>query len=294
MKWSFSSHASFRKCPRQWFYKRVYANSRAKDSQRREAHRLSKLEGLQAWRGKIVDTIISDTIIPSIVWNRPCNLRAAKRKGDELFDLQRRQRLNVTESAGFFETEYGIPLTEEMFQNARAEMHTALENFYRTEPLWNILNKADRLIPQRSLSFRHGEVTVQVVPDLLLFRHATIPAIFDWKVNARPLRDYWLQLVAGAIAFSRCTPHRDWPTNGTRHGAHEIELLEIQLLTGTMRTHTATAEDVVNAEDFISFSATEMQLALGDGEDDLKPKDLPVAQDPKTCQTCPFKKMCWG
>ncbi len=170
MRWSFSAHGSFRKCPRQWFYKKVYANGRAKDPQRREAHRLSKLDGIQAWRGKIVDAVISYTIIPSVAWKRPCGLETSKRKADELFDLQRTQRLNGVGDGRFLETEYGNPITEEMFQKARAEVHTALENFYRTEGVWEQFHgqKKEPVGEQKTPQPRHG-VRVQMGGDSFKF-----------------------------------------------------------------------------------------------------------------------------
>ena len=156
MMWSFSAHGTFRKCPRQWFYKKSYANSRANDPLRREAHRLSKLEGVQAWRGKIVDTVISETIIPAMRWNGPCNLDQAKKKAHQLFVQQRAQRIASDGEATFFEVEYGLPLTEELFTNARAEIHTALDNFYKADRVWALLKLATTLVPQRPISFKHG------------------------------------------------------------------------------------------------------------------------------------------
>ncbi len=294
MKWSFSSHGSFRKCPRQWFYKHVVAHSRAKDPLRREAYRLSKLDGIQAWRGKIVDTVISDTIIPSIQRKTAFTLDEAKRRADQLFDLQKSDRLSGKEKQGFFEIEYGLPLTDEIFAGARSEVHTALENFYKAESVWMALDQAQMLLPQRTLSFTHGDVTVQVRPDLILFRRSQMPAIFDWKVNARPMRDYWLQLVTGAIALTRCKPHKDWTSGLVQHDPHETELLEVQLLAGDVRSHHVSSADVEDAEDFILASATDMQFVCS-AEDavELRPKDIPVAHNPKTCQSCAFRKLCW-
>lgn len=295
MMWSFSAHGSFRRCARQWFYKKTYGNSRAKDPLRREAHRLSKLEGIQAWRGKVVDTVISETIIPSITWKHPCSLDNAKKKADQLFALQRPQHMVRNGENTFFEIEYGLPLTEEMFANARVEIHTALENLYKAEAVWTRVNQAKALIPQRTLSFKHGDVTVQVRPDLIAFRQSLTPVIFDWKVNVRPMRDYWLQLVTGAIALTRCTPHRDWSKGTAQHSPQDIELLEVQLLIGDIRLHRASPAEVEGAEDFISASATDMQFACSDEDTtQLRPEDFPVTNDPRICQTCPFRKLCWG
>jgi hypothetical protein len=295
MMWSFSAHGTFRKCPRQWFYKKVYANSRANDPMRREAQRLSKLEGVRAWRGKIVDTIISETIIPSLRWNGPCSIDQAKKKADQLFVQQRAQRMASNGEATFFEVEYGLPLTEELFTNARDEIHTALDNFYKADRVWALLKQAKTLVPQRPLSFKHGAVSVRVVPDLITFQTSRAPAVLDWKVNTYPMRDYWLQLVTGAMGVTRCNAHRDWPIGGAMRGAHELELLEVQLLTGDVRVHIISESDVHDAEDFISISAAEIELACGGTKPrDLRPEDFPVTSEPKTCQMCPFKKLCWG
>lgn len=295
MIWSFSAHSSFRKCPRQWFYKRSYANSRANDPLRREAQRLSKLEGLRAWRGKIVDTIISEVIIPSLRWNTPCSVDQAKTKADQLFLQQRAQRIGTNREAIFFEVEYGLPLTEELFADAREEIHTALDNFYKAEPVWALLKQAKTLVPQRPLSFKHGAVSVRVVPDLICFHTSRAPAVLDWKVNTYPMRDYWLQLVTGAMGVTRCNAHRDWPIGAAKRNAHEVELFEVQLLTGDIRSHMISENDVHDAEDFISISSAEMGLACaGCKPSDLRPEDFPVTCEPKTCQFCPFKKLCWG
>ena len=295
MRWSFSAHSSFRRCPRQWFYRQLFANARAKAPARIEAYRLSKLEGLQAWRGKIVDSVISDAIIPSIVRKRPYGLEEAKRKADELFSCQRAERLARNGNTTFFEVEYGLPLTEELFEVARSDIHAALENFYEAEPVWRLFQEARSLVAQRPLAFAHDAANVRVVPDLITFQNGGSPAVLDWKVNRYPLRDYWLQLVTGAIAVTRCTPHRDWPNGVSGHSPEDVQLLEVQLLAGDVRIHNLSETDVQEAEDFISVSASEMELACGGSKPkDLKPEDFPAAADPRTCQTCALRKVCWG
>ncbi len=86
----------------------VFASAKAKDPERREAHRLSKLETIQAWRGKIVDTVISHTIIPSIARRWPYSLAEAQRVAENLFVQQRALRLSrkwtgASNGVGFFE-----------------------------------------------------------------------------------------------------------------------------------------------------------------------------------------------
>ena len=211
MRWSFSAYGTFRKCQRQWFYKQIFASSVAKDPVRIEAHRLSKLENVQAWRGKIVDTIISDKIIPGILAKQSCSISEAKQKADDLFALQRIQRSIPKGPVSFFETEYGIPLTQEVFDKVFADVHNSLDNFFAAKQVWDIFEKAQSIIPQRALSFKHESASVRVVPDLITFQNGQAPIVLDWKVNTYPMRDYWLQLVTGAIAITKCNPHKDWP-----------------------------------------------------------------------------------
>jgi len=302
MRWSFSAYNSFRKCPRQWFYKQIFSSSRANDPVRKEAYRLSKLENIQAWRGKVVDTTISEIIIPSLTNGSFIPISEAQRAVLNLFDTQRAQRMSDYSNnqvdkhtnGTFFELEYEIPIAEEIFAKARLDVQQAISNFYNSEYVLNLISESKWLFPQRNLSFKHGDITVQVRPDLLLFRITATPVIFDWKVNARPLRDYWLQLVTGAIALTRCKPHIDWPLNAIQFGCHEIELLEIQLLKGDVRIHKVSQDDIEDAEDLISISASQMQFACGyEDMSKLSPQDFHVASDPWVCQICPFRKLCW-
>lgn len=297
MTWSFSSHGMFRKCPRQWFYRKVLGHWKAKDPIRREAYRLSKLEGIQAWRGKVVDEVISESIIPSLNGGRRLKLEAAKRIAMEKFDQQRSERLaaNGQPAPKFFEVEFGSPPSEGAFTHARQEVLTALDTFYGMAPLWEILQQAQARIPQAPISFSHGGVTVRVVPDLILFQPPAPPIILDWKVNARAMRDYWLQLVTGAVGVSRCTPHKGWPPHPTPIDPAQVSLFEVQLLTGDFRRHAITEKDIFDAEDFISISASDIELACGTKKRaDLLADDFAVATDPRTCQYCSFRNLCWS
>jgi hypothetical protein len=255
---------------------------------------LGKLESIPAWRGKIVDSVISETIIPSVIWKRPCTLASARIKADHLFATQRTERLNGNGAVGFFEAEYGQVLMNETFEKARAEIHTALENFFKAEPLWSHLIRAKALVAQRPLSFKHDQFSVRVVPDLITFHASRPPTILDWKVNTYAMRDYRLQLVTGAIGVTRCNPHKDWPNGAAEHNVYDVELMEVQLLIGDIRVHTITESDIYEVEDLILISATEMELACGGNDSkNLGPEEFAVASDPKTCQMCSFRKLCW-
>ena len=57
----------FRRCQRQWCYDALVASAHAKHgSPRREVHLLSQLQSVAAWRGNIVDHVISRRLIPAL------------------------------------------------------------------------------------------------------------------------------------------------------------------------------------------------------------------------------------
>src|ERR1700730_13455078 len=64
---SVTGYKQFGHCQRQWCYKNIVADSRVKnDSFRREVTLLSKLQTVYAWRGTIVDNILSRYLVNAI------------------------------------------------------------------------------------------------------------------------------------------------------------------------------------------------------------------------------------
>jgi len=64
---SISGIRQFRGCQRQWCFDKLVASSQAKyNPLRREIYLLSQLQSLAAWRGDIVDHVISRRIIPAL------------------------------------------------------------------------------------------------------------------------------------------------------------------------------------------------------------------------------------
>jgi len=305
MKWSFSHRASFRRCQRQWYYRHVLANARAKDPLRQEAYRLSKLVTVYSWRGKLVDNVISHVVVPALNQGHRVGLDEALRAALIEFEAGMaasapRHRSGADRQASdgsspaFFEIEYGSTLTDQVLQQARSDVEQSLSNFFANSCLWNLLQGANRLIAQRSLSFTHDDTAVSAVPDLIVFYPSANPLIVDWKVHRNPVPDSWLQLATYAVALARCKPHRDWPVASTTDDPSRIRLVELQLLNSETREHAVTPEDVEDLQNLISDSATEMLLSLGTRRARaLDPQDFPVAGRPTTCQVCNFRKLCW-
>jgi hypothetical protein len=309
MVWSVSTAKTFERCQRQWFYKTQLASATASDEARRHAHRLSKLQSVSAWRGNIVDHVLSEQVLPAIQrgWQISVDkaLEAALRRFDEQLAIGRQHRLHDANFdpdllpegfVAFHDLEYIGHLDEEEIARAREEVTKAIRTFFSMEKLISRLRAADKLITQRSLSFVHGDVHVRAVPDVIVFRGSNPPAIVDWKVHAFGWRDAWLQLAIYASALVRGDPHKDFPCQTTQFREPDIGLLEVQLLTGTLRTHRLSEEHFARADSYMARSSESMLLALGgmNGKAwSLPASDFPVTRYAAACESCPYRSICW-
>lgn len=308
MQWSYSLSRSFRQCQRQWFFKKMAASARAKDPFRKRAYLLSKLQSISAWRGRIVDEVISNTLIPNINRGICPTLQDAKHRARDLFDRQlayARQHpitdlgLQVSKEgdkfAVFHVMEYEGEIPEHEIEQAWYEVETALVNLFSLEHIKYILESSDYIVSQRALHLRlMDDVTLLAFPDAIVFRGDDPPAIIDWKVHTFGTNDAWLQLAIYAIALSRCNPHRDFP-NGFETQPQEIDLYEVQLLTNIVRKHSLEEEQIIEAEEYMLSSAYEIAcLTEGKKYTDLSIEDFRVAAYPETCQRCAFRTICWG
>lgn len=172
MRWSYSGSRSFRQCQRQWFFKNVVASAKAKDPFRKRAYLLSKLQSISAWRGAIVDHVISRAIIPNINRRSPIMLHHAKAWARDLFDKQlayaRRHpiadlALTVSREgdrfAALYPMEYEGELPEYEIERAWRDVETALENLFKMEDVKQILKSSEYVVARRACRFRSSFVT---------------------------------------------------------------------------------------------------------------------------------------
>lgn len=304
--WSFSNSRIFKKCQRQWFYKTILANAIAKDPIRHEAYLLSKLQTIYAWRGSIVDQVISTMIVPAIEGRRSLNYSKLIREARVAFDQQLKFAIaNRMREPGFklkdagdtfaalHEVEYGTGITQESIEKAWQDVEQALTNFLHMEDLQRLLSSANHLVAQRALTFSYEGYSVKMVPDLIAFYNRKAPLIIDWKVHTFGTQDYRTQLACYALALTRCKPHADFPRTLKQFSTLDIELLEVQLLTKQQRFYNLNDNDLERLETFIVSSAIQMELLTGNDKKTLSPGDFQVANRPETCLSCSFRSLCW-
>jgi len=306
--WSISESKTFRRCQRQWYYKSVAANANASDPLRRKLYFLSKLQSVSAWRGQIVDDVISEVLIPAIVFKRRVTLEQLKAAARQRFERQLAcAKQHKLLSPGFSPTalgadfaafhcmEYGNGIDEAELKKSAEEIEQSLTNLFSMDQVKELLKSATKLVPQRPLFFPHSGVSVRAVPDMIAFFSNRPPVIVDWKVHFFGIDEAWRQLAVYALALTRCNPHRDFPSTLQTHRVGDIELVEVQLLTNHVRRSTLDEDEVEAAESYIAESATEMMLAVGGRKpSELSAEEFSVAWFRSSCQSCAFKCVCWG
>jgi len=307
MRWSYSASRSFRQCQRQWFFKNIVASARANEPLRRRVYLLSKLQSVSAWRGRVVDDVISKTLIPTLNRRQSITLKAVKQRARCLFDGQlafalrhpiQDPDLRVSEEgedfALLYGLEYGQAPTERDIAQAWNEIEQALTNLYKMSGVRAALKSADYVISQRALQFKLMDgVTVLAYPDAIAFLRGHPPLIIDWKVHAFGQNDSLLQLSIYAIALSRSKRHADFPES-FRCDPKDVVLLEAQLLTETVREHHIGGDEITEAEEYMISSACEItSLTEGKKYADLSAEDFQVAHHAESCQRCAFRTICW-
>lgn len=307
MIWSISGSQAFKKCQRQWYFKNHVASATAHDPFRREAYLLSKHQSIAAWRGNIVDQVISTRVIPALNRNQPLYavalIRQARTLFDEQFEFAQRRRVREpgmtqvkagTAFAALHPIEYQIEISDENLAQAWNDIETSLTNFLQMDELLGVFRQATNLLAQRALCFSYNSTSIRSVPDLIAFFPDEPPLIVDWKVHTYAMQNYRLQLTSYALALTQCKPHKDFPVSLQRYDPTDIRLLEAQLLTKSQRQYSLTETDVEALHSFIARTAREMSLAVEmDAAESLTPFDFPTTLDPEECQRCPFRSLCW-
>lgn len=305
MSWSFSQYITFKECPRKWYFAYKLANPLAtKEPIRKEAFHLKQLKTIDAWRGIIVDKIISEKVIPSVGGGSPISLgesvvEARKCFDDQLaFAKERKWRESgVTKSgeddyAVLWELETGQDINEPL-ERAWSEIEAALTNFYRMTELWDLFESATHLKPQEQIGFRQYGIYVTCKPDLLILYKDADPILVDWKVHRYGIKDYRQQLALYALALTQSPLPKKYPMELAGVFPTDIRLREVQLLTEYIYSYDLVESEVNEIKSIIGTSSRKMELLIADEDDDFTYLDVPTTEFAEKCQKCPFQTICW-
>lgn len=310
MIWSISTDKLFRRCQREWFFKQVFANARArKQPERYEAYLLAKLSSVSSIRGQAVDDALTERLIPSLNRGRIPACRSiqqfAQHRFTNVLELAREASLDdrVSEPkklpAHFrflFDDLYGDGSDEDEIDRAYQEIDDSIENLYETDEVLDTLRASDYAISQRALTWRVGEHSVRAVPDVIAFFTVEPPLVLDWKVHVFGNADAARQLASYSLALARVKPHRDFPFSTEGWPETETRLWECQLLKAELRKFEYSADEYNDLDQWIASRVTETSLSLHGRKksNDFAPEDFPTAFDGRPCERCNFKRLCWN
>lgn len=311
MIWSVSSGKQYERCPRQWYYKNIVANARVKnDSFRREVTILSKLKSVEAWRGTLVDQVISRRLVYGIKngysLKKDYYISEALKEFDQQLQFAKAKKYRVEgfkfsdddDFAALFAVEFDQELTNEILDRAKDDIVKSISQVLGNSELVKLLGRAKALITQRPLAYKFNKFTVRAVPDLIAFFDDRPVHIIDWKVHTFGTKAYDDQLQSYAIALDRVIqqkPHSDFPTDLSKFSLYEVRLMEFQLLQPKtpVREYEVTEETVIQSERKISSSILSIYQNGGfKSYEELEPEMFNTTQYPDNCLSCPFKKIC--
>lgn len=305
MIWSLSKHKAFLRCERQWYYKNIVSNALAKDELRHEAYLLSNLQSLDSWKGNIVDTIISDYIVPNLAAKIPINRKelintagGMLKKQFEFASQKRYRDKGMTKSGNtdflaLHNIEYDLPIEISEKERIWSEIKLSINNFMDKTELVKYLWDAPTLIAQPKLVFKHHGFTVRGIPDLLVLFKNKPPHIFDWKAHHFGTNDANTQLGLYAICLTKADAYH---SSVGRYNAKDILLTEFQLITNVIRHHKVTDDSLLNTEELISDSLIKIAYLKNADQkfDKLDVEDFSTTNYETNCKTCAFKKICWN
>jgi len=296
MKWSISAHNLFQRCQRQYLFNTIIASANSLEEIRKEAYILKQLQGWIAWQGSIVHEGIHLFVIPQLKPGRKLDvedvidstLKMARRQ--YIFSQNKRYRHLTREIAGtpyaaLFEHEYNYEIDTASLQQIPQNIRTCFLNLFEQQDLLEEISGHRGLYCEKFLQFPVGEdITIWSKLDLIFFRSDGHLVIIDWKVANDVTSDYSRQVMVYALAAK----HR-WP----RTAIENFVVKEVNLLKNTIKTHLVTDKSLMEIEDFIYRSSTNIQNLAGNHDWDAQClEDFEPANSCRTCQYCKFKKIC--
>lgn len=311
MIWSISGYKQFNKCPRQWYYRNIVADARVKkDAYRREMTILSKLQTLDAWRGALVDDVISRLLVSAINRKYPIDKGYYLKEASKLFENQFEygifQKYRQSDSklsgdenfAAFIKSDNGVEILNEEIEKAKNDIELALSNLLDDHDFITYLQSASHLVSQRTLTYPYDRFNVRAIPDLIAFFDNSPPHIFDWKVHTYGTNSYDEQLISYAAALYKVAhskPHVDFPLNIKDYQIYDYKLSEYQLLhkDRIKRDYEVTYERLEELGTKMSGSIMEMYMSgCHKKYSDLSPENFETTSFIENCINCPFKNNC--
>jgi hypothetical protein len=271
----------------------VAANHKAKDWLRREAYRLKHVKSLHLWRGSLIHDAIKQFVVPGLTtgaidWDGI--IERTTETAEVQFELSER-----TASKGgrlkdggvsflLLEHERGEKIPAPVLQNIIDEIALSLQNLASVSQSIPGLLGQRRYYAEHSCSYKYGEATLRIVPDLIIARNDDRHSIIEWKTETDSTRGphgSQLALYAWVISDRWSLP------------LEALELVEVQLLGGHAVYHRLDENEIEKWQDFVYQSVQEIgALRNGETYDAKMIEEYEYANSPGTCFYCSFRRLC--
>ena len=298
-QWSISTDKLFRRCQRQFFFRQIAAHPTSAEDWRRDAFILRQLKTLELWRGAIIHEGIENYLIPAlrsgatVPWDE-ITARTLQRAHDQFsFSAQRRFREpgmvkgKCPDFCALAPHDAGETISSEDFDNVCHEIKKAFERLSSLAQLWERFGAQRYWEPEVSLSVKFHDVSIKVQIDVLLERSPHELTIIDWKsYDVGGDSDARLQTALYAWAVWRSKQYH-------LRRPEDIELLECQVLDGTLIEHECSREIFDELEDYIYRSVQRIfSLCQSKKLAEAKLEDFAFTDNANNCEHCTVRPLC--
>jgi hypothetical protein len=304
MRWSLSSHRTFRRCQRQYFFGNIAANHKAKDRIRREAYLLKQVKQLSSWRGSIVHQGIHKFLVPYLQENKNINWSSISEK---TLDLAKRQfefsKLLKYKQPGISKSHHedycilaehdrGDDVPAEVVEKIYDDVTACLNSHAFQKEIIPLFEGQKAYYSEHNLVNKYEATQISTVADLIFTRYSGNFVIVDWKYE----QDYSFGDHKHQIALYGWILQHRWNIRKPEL----IELYEVQLREGQIVQHNFNTSVIEELEDFMFQSIHEIRSLCEDHKYETQNiGDFEFARSGNSCIYCSFVKLCqevkqWG
>jgi hypothetical protein len=296
VKWSYSAHQALRRCQRQFVFNFVVASHNARNEFRRRAFQLKQLQQLNTWQGSLIHDTLAKELPPLVINNHtfdPSLFTASAKRLAELqfgFSKEGKYRLSGKSSVGdeycaLYEHEFGIRIPDDWLFQVESNLKSCFDNLSKHSRLINHIWSGKDHQFERMIGFNFNGITLNAQLDLKFINSTAIPVILDWKITRSETSDYSQQVLAYGYIARR--------SGMIPYSTDKIELIVVNLLQNKVQRLYMGQRELLETEDFIYQSVSEMRRLIGiGGYDDIDLNEISVANKPGTCALCNFKALC--
>jgi hypothetical protein len=319
-QWSHSIDGVLQKCPRQFWFRQIYASYRAKwNSEKRNAYILANVNTVEQWRGNVIHDIIANFVIPFIQENQEI---PSKNNIYREADFLAKKRLDFSRQQRYFEEDmtkkkatdsktgycYYTVLWEDMFQESISQItvHEALEQIHRS--IDNLLSISDILqslinsswiAVEASVRYKQSDIPITGRIDLAYLSSSTGKLnLIDWKISQHQNHDYAPQLWLYAYLLSQVdqyTGNGSYIPRAIPHLVTEADkqLYEINLLTAEVIEYEWDERRSREVKERLFKAIRKLRVILdGRSHKKINGAEFSVAKSSQTCIKCPFRAPC--